>query len=79
MIDDLAKAICCPSGCKGGPKCNMDSYGVLYRACARAVLERLQEPTPEMEHAGRNVRLQPGEEFTVRSIFRAMIETAKAS
>lgn len=83
MIDELAKAICCPSGCKSQPKCNMETCGGLYRECALAVLRRLREPTPEMVDAG-TASLSgypaqfPDEDYTddARKMYRAMIDAA---
>ena len=56
MVERVARAICCPEGCRGdtgsGKPCNISAEDVTAMVQARAAIEAMREPTKEMVEAG---------------------------
>lgn len=76
MIDELAKAICCPDGC------NSKELGACVSDFsehqARSVLRVLRNATPGMVYAGADASSKFGDMTyrEARKVFRAMIDAA---
>ena len=56
MIERVARAICCPDGCDGdtgsGKPCDIRREDSTSMTQARAAIEAMREPTPEMRING---------------------------
>lgn len=80
MLDRVARAICCPDGCKGdtgsGNPCYISGEDAMAMRQARAAIQAMREPTYEMVDAGLLANLEIQDGIPAENAWRAMIREA---